>query len=187
MLLRTKTKAASAGLTVLILLVLTASTLGQSAKRSARRQLADQLKDFKHTAYAMLQEADALNSFVRRRGLQWESHTYRLNALREHVNRLGKMLSELVAQKTVETDSQSLAIEHARPHLVSVAQNLTQAITLVNENRNNINWKEYADVVGNIYAHADALHNKTDTILDYEEAAVRLNKLALRSSPMPAD
>lgn len=60
MLLTTKMKAAPAGLTVLILLVLTASTLGQSAKRSARRQLADQLKDFKYTAYAMLQEADTL-------------------------------------------------------------------------------------------------------------------------------
>lgn len=81
-----------------------------------------------------------------------------------------QMLSDLDAQKTAGTDSQSLAIEHARPHLVSVAQNLTQAITLVTENRDNINCKEYADGVGDIYAHADALHNKTDTILDYEEA-----------------
>lgn len=187
MLFTTKMKAAPVGLTVLILLVLTASALGQSAKPSARRQLADQLKNFKYTAYAMLKEAETLNSFVPGRGLHWESHTYQLNALREHVNRLGKMLSKLEAQKAAGTESQSLAIEHARPHLVSVAQNLTQAITLVNENRNNINRNEYADAVSNIHAHADALYNKTDTILDYEEAAVRLNKLALRSSPVPAD
>ena len=181
MLLTTRMKAAPAALSLLTIFTLTASVHGAS------RPLGDQLKDFKYTTYAMLKEADTLNSLVPRRGLQWESHTYRLNALREHVNRLGKILSELEAQKAAGTHSQSLAIEHARPHLVSVAQNLTQAITLVNENRNNINSNEYADAVRNIYVHADALYNNTDTILDYEEAAVRLNKLALRPSPVPAD
>jgi len=49
----------------------------------------------------------------------------------------------------------------------------------VNENRSNVYRPEYAETVSDIYAHADALYNKVDTILDYEEAEMRLDNLEL--------
>jgi len=182
MLLTTKLKAAPVGLSVLILLVLAASAFGQSTKqsKSARRQLADQLNDFKYTTYTMLQEADTLSLSTSRKDLGWMSHSRALNDLRDHVNRLGKLLAKLEAQKSAGTEGQALAIEHARPDLVSVARNLTQAIALVNENRYSVNQEDYADAVSNMYAHADALYHNTDAILDYEEAGMRLDELELR-------
>jgi len=185
MLLTTRKKLVPSTLCVLICVFLTASAFGQAAKqaKSARTQVANQLKDFRSTAYTMLQEADTLNvSVAPIKDSSWEGHAYRLNSVRDHVNRLGKILTKLETQKSTATESQAMAIEHARPDLVSVARNLTEAIALVNENRNNVHRPDYAETVRSIYAHADALYNKMDTILDYEETEMRFDNLELPPS-----
>jgi hypothetical protein len=64
---------------------------------------------------------------------------------------------------------------------VPVAENVTLAIELVNERRNNIHWGEYADAVSDIYAHAESLDSKLDTILDYEDGRLRFERLELQS------
>jgi len=38
---------------------------------------------------------------------------------------------------------------------------------------------DFAEAVRNVYAHADSLYEKVDTLLDYESARVRLDKLEL--------
>ena len=145
-------------------------------------QVAKQLEDLKRTAFDMRSEADALKSMAPHKRLSWQSHTYRLEALKSHVHELGKSLAELEALKDVSTDGQALAIEQARLHLVPVAQNLTQAIELVNEDRNNVHWGEYTEAVSDIYSHADALHTKLDAILDYENARLRFDRLEVEQA-----
>jgi len=171
----------SSMLTVLLLVVLESSALADTTPQRSP-QVAEQLSDFKRTAFEMRREADTLKSFMPLKRLHWQSHTYRLHALKNHVNEMGKSLAELEAIKLTATEAQGMAIEHARPHLVSVAQNLTQAIELVRENRNNVHWGKYGEAMNNIYAQADALHTKLDTILDYENARMRLEGLELQTA-----
>jgi hypothetical protein len=170
-------------LTILLLFGLTDSAMAETTTFH-NPQVEKQLTDFKQTAFEMRREADTLKSMTPCKRLSWESHTYRLATLKDHVNEMGRSLTELEAQKSIATDGQALAIEHARPHLVSVAQNLTQAINLVNENRNSIQWGEYGDAISDIYSHADALHTKLDAILDYEKARLRFDRLELDPSSM---
>ena len=179
MLLTIKLLMAPSALTGVLLVVLATSAVAETATQS-HVQVADRLADFKRAAFEMRDEADTLKSYTRNKQLHWQSHTYRLNALKVHVNELGKTLAELEAQKPLASNGHAMAIEHARPHLVSVAQNLTQAIELVNENRNTIHWTEYGETVSNIYAHADALHTKLDTIMDFENSKMRLEALELQ-------
>lgn len=148
------------------------------------RPVGDQLVEFKRTAFEMRNEADALKSLTFSRGLNWQSHSSRLNALKDRVNEMGRSLAELEASKARAIEGQALAIEHARPHLVSVAANLTEAIQLVNENRSHIHLSEYREAVSDIYAQAEALHNKLDTILDYEDARKRFEDLELQSAQL---
>jgi hypothetical protein len=82
----------------------------------------------------------------------------------------------------VANQNQVIAIEQARPHLESIAQNLTAAIESINESRPNIHSTEYAEAVDSVYAHTDELHTKVDTILDYDAARTRLDKLELQEA-----
>jgi hypothetical protein len=75
-----------------------------------------------------------------------------------------------------------MAIENARPHLVGVAQEVTEAIDLLSEDRRSVYWPPYSDAVSNIYNHATSLHETVDTILDYEQARIRLLELDLSPS-----
>jgi hypothetical protein len=143
-------------------------------------ELTRELSDFKRVALEMRREADVLSSFTPQRQLSWQSHASRLNTLRDHVNELGESLAQLEAMKPVANETQTQAIDHARPHLVSVAKNLTEAIELVNEDRRNVYWGDYGEAVSDVYSQADALHGKLDAILDYEKAKTRLETLELQ-------
>src|ERR1700741_2997522 len=94
----TKLLMTSSMLTVLFLVVLAPSALADTATQQSP-QVADQLADFKRTAFEMRREADTLKSFTPNKRLHWQSHTYRLEALKNHVNKMGKSLSELEALK----------------------------------------------------------------------------------------
>lgn len=179
MLPKTKLLKASSLLTVLLLVGMADSAVAGSSTLHSPH-VAKQLADFKRTAFQMRREADALKSMTPHKRLSWQSHTHRLDALKNHVNSMGRSLAELEAQKAIATEGQALAVERARLHLVSVAQNLTQAIELVNEDRNNVHRGEYGEAVSDIYTHAEALHTKLDTILDYENARMRFDRLELQ-------
>ena len=164
-----------------IITLLLSVSLSSPALADNPKWVGNQLSDFKTTAYQMRTEADLLKSYTLGKRLSWETHTRQLSILKDQVNQLGKNLADLESQKSVANENQVMAIEQVRPHLESIAQNLTFAIESVNENRPNVHSMEYAEAVDSVYAHADDLHTKVDTILDYDAARTRLDKLELQS------
>ncbi len=180
MLLTKKLKMIVGGLT---LLVVAAMALPASAERrvenaDAQRQVADRLGGFKSTASKLHRQADLLQSHTYS-GRSWQTHANQLATVTDHVNRLGRSLSELEEMKPHANDSQKLAIEHARSHLVAIAQSTTRAIALLKENRANTRFPEYGEVANDIYDHADTLHTKLTAILDFEDSKARLDALEL--------
>ena len=143
------------------------------------KRVGQQLRSFKATASQMKSEADLLKSYTPGKRLSWQTHASQLVVLRDQVNQLGKNLAFLEANKPVATENQVMAIDHARPHLESIAENLTRAIQLVDEDRRNIHSTEYVEAVNSVYTNADDLHTQVDTILDYEASQGRFDKLEL--------
>jgi len=180
--LRKKSSIISSAMAVLVITAMVGSAFAAESPTQGHRQVANELTDLKRTASKMRDQADILNSFTPAKQLSWQSHTARLNAIKDHVNEMGQSLAELEAMKPMANQTQALAIEHARPHLVSVASNLTEAIELVNENRRNVYWSDYGEAVEAVYSHADALHTKLDTILKYEKDKMRMDNLELQTS-----
>jgi len=166
-------------LSVLLLFSLAGPALADSVTGN-KLQITKQLAELKQTAADLRHQADLLDSMTPNRHLSWQSHADRLETLKDHVNEMGKSLAELEAQKAMATQEQALGIEHVRLHLVPVAHNLTKAIELVNENRSNVHRGEYGDTVSDIYAHAETLHTKLDTIIDYHNARMRFDRLELQ-------
>jgi hypothetical protein len=181
MLFTKKLKMGFSGLALLFVaaLALPASAETQVQNLEAQRQVAARLGDFKSTALKLRRQADTFQSH-RNSSVSWQTHANHWADLTNHVNQLGRSLSELEEMKPQASDSQKLAIEHARPHLVAIAQSTTRAIELLNENHGIVGFPQYREVVGDIYDHADTLHTKLDVILDSENSKERLDALELQ-------
>ena len=141
----------------------------------SQSSIAEQLKDFKSSAHAIRIESDVLRSFGSNPRLSWQTHSFKHIALKEHINAMGQMLKQLEAQMSVASETQRMAIEQARPHLAAAAEDLTNAMNLAEENRRNVNFREYADSIQSLSAHADSLYELLDTVLDYEHAKTRMD------------
>jgi hypothetical protein len=181
MLLSKKLEMGLFGFTILFVAALATSASAESRmpNADAQGQVADRLADFKSTASQLHREADTLNSRRNSRA-SWQTHALHLENLTGHVNQLGRSLAELEALKPAASESQRAAIEHARPHLVSIAQSTTRAIELLKDNRATVHFPEYGEAASDIYAHAEALHMKLDAVLDFESAKERLDALELQ-------
>lgn len=175
---------AVSALTVLALAVpATVWAAAATTQAAPHPEVTTALKELKSTAFEARREADTLESFTRSRQLSWQSHAYRLHTLKQHVNDMGKKLAGLESIKSLASQHQQTAIEHARPHLVVTAEQLTDAIEMLNENRRSIHHSDYAEAMRNIQTHTDSLHKKVGTILDYESARIRLDNLDLSPAP----
>jgi hypothetical protein len=152
-----------------------------TAEKSATHPVvSNHLTDFKSGAYQMRKEADRLNTLGSR--VSWQTHSQSLGTLTDQVNDLGKVLARMEALKTESGQTQQMAIESVRTHLVAVAQSLTQAIEMLRENRYSISQPAYADTLESLYKHSHSLYEKVDTILDYEGARTRFDNLELQPS-----
>ena len=172
---------ASCAIVVSALVILATISYAKTTAKDAvpHPQVAAELTEFKRTVFEMRGEADALHSFTRNGQIHWQSHTNRLHALKQHVHKLGKHLASLESLKPSASESQQMAIEQARPHLVAAAQNLTEAIEMVNANRRSVYDADYREAVRSMQIHADSLHEKLGAILDHEKAKIRLGNLGL--------
>lgn len=152
------------------------------AETASTPDVAKALADFKSKAFQVQREAGILKSYTPNSRLHWKSHTDRLSTLKKHVNDMGGMLARLEEMKPVATESQQLAIDNARPHLVAIADQVGRAIGLVNESRSSVKWSPYSDTVADISQHTASLYEKLDTILNYESAKARLDGLEIPES-----
>jgi DNA repair ATPase RecN len=186
MLLSKKLNIVVGGLTLALIaaLSLPASAESRMQDPETQRKVADRLDNFKSTAFQMQRHADTLQSH-KNSNLSWQSHVKQLANLKDHVNQLGKSLAELEGMKPHASDTQRLAIDHARPHLVAIAENTARAIEMLNDNHSIVRFPEYGEVADDIYDHADELHTKLDAILDFEDSKGRLEALELQ--PMSSE
>jgi hypothetical protein len=166
--------------TATILAVFLAVPVIQAAATTlAKPDVNTPMKEAKRASYQLRNTADTLHAITRSGGLSWQSHSSYLNSVREHVNQLGKMLTNLEDLKSHATETQQMAIEAMRPRLVETANALTNAIELLNERRHNVYFGEYHDAVQTVSEQAASLHQTLDATLAYEAAKAKLNSLEL--------
>jgi hypothetical protein len=63
-----------------------------------------------------------------------------------------------------------------------MAEELTQALNLLSDDRKSVYRSPYTDTVSNLYDHAESLYETVDTIMDYENARSRLSNLDVTTS-----
>lgn len=145
-------------------------------------EVSNQLTSFKQTALELRRQASTLDSMTPARQLDWRSHAHSLETLKQQVNQLGQALTALEELKAQANEEQRMAIDNARPHLAAMAEELTQALNLLSDDRRSVYRSPYIDMVSNLYSHAASLYETVDTIMDYENARIRLSNLDLTTS-----
>jgi len=177
-----KSSILSAAILAVFLAVLFAKAAATAATTSTTVDVNAPMKEAKQASYVLREGADKLHSVARSGGLSWQSHSWHLNSVRENVNQLGEMLTNLESLKAHATEAQQMVIEAMRPRLVETATALTNAIQLLNERRHNIYFDEYRNAVRTINERAYSLHQSFDAVGDYEAAKARLDRLQLLRS-----
>jgi len=171
-----------AGLFVVALGAMPAFAEAPRAPAVQNPDLHQRLKEFRSQAFQLRSSAATLKSFTPNSRMSWQTHVYSLDTIREQINDLGRKLAVLETMNPEGNESHQMAIENARPHLVATAEELREAIAMVNDNRRSVERQPYTETVDDLYNHAASLYQTVDTILDYENARVRLERLELPTS-----
>jgi len=157
--------------------VLTADTNNSTPDPAKVHEVADHLAAFEQQAVDVSRLSDELLTLTRNHKTNWESHAYYLNSLRHDVNGLGLMLRELEQSKPQASEAQQMAIERARPHLVTLASETSEALDLVRAGRSNLWQIQYKQTIADLSKQAHILYQTVDTIVNYHNADDRLDKL----------
>lgn len=113
-----------------------------SAQTSTRdsQEVNDLLSESKAEAHMLESDADQLERFSSS-GLSFQSHAGKINEIKEHVNKTGKLLDELENARESASSWQQKAIDEIRPLLQEIAEGTTLAIEFINENQNRVQMK----------------------------------------------
>lgn len=156
---------------------LRADTNSSTPDPAKAQDVANHLSTLEEQAAVVSGDADTVWSLSRDHHTNWQSHAYYLNNLREDVNSMGRLLAELEEMKPEASEAQQMAIERARPHLVALAKETSEALDLLRTGNRNLAQPDYKETVADLSGHADILYQTVDTIVDYHNADDRLDKL----------
>ena len=141
------------------------------------QDVANHLSAFEQQAAQVSLDAETVRSLSQDHQINWQSHAYYLNNLRQDVNSMGKLLAELEEMKSNGSEAQRMAIERSRPHLVALAAVTTEALNLLSARSDNVLRLQYRETVADLSTQADILYQTLDTIVDYHNVNDRLDNL----------
>lgn len=123
------------------------------------------LSEAKSHAVQAEEHAATLKSYTTS-GLSWESHASELNAMRLHINDLGKVAKELEDARPEGSPWQQVAIDRIDPLLRDMADQLTSTINHLNAHKSQIKMQAYRDYTA---ANYDLASRTAAIISDYVE------------------
>jgi chaperonin cofactor prefoldin len=114
-------------------------------------------------------DAATLESYARNRA-SWHSNANQLQLIKEHVNELGKLSSDLSAKRDLGSPWQKMAIDQVDARLRELADVLTITINHLNENQSRVHMPEYRDYVKANYELTSRIAQMIHDFVDYDKA-----------------
>ena len=135
------------------------------------------LSDVKAEAIALENDCDQLAQWAGNRRLSWESHSEKLNLIREHVNKAGRLLSDLHAVRDTASPWQQQAIDRIYPLLKELAGNTEGMINLLNDTSHAYRFPEYRDYAKAGYKLAENIKALVSDYVEYGEHEAEYRRL----------
>lgn len=166
----TATMSALALLSVLFLSTAPAVFAGPRPNDSA--EVTKLLSEVKSEAIQLKYDAEDMKSFTRSK-LTWQSHSAKIEQIKQHVNKSGELLSKLNDAKTSASPWQNRAIDEITPLLKELAASVSSTIEHLNKDRGRIHTPPYTDYVAST---ADLATDLSGLISDYVAYGEAKNK-----------
>lgn len=128
-------------------------------------------------ALELKHDAAQMESFARSSGLTWKSHAQQINMIKQHVNKVGELLTKLSAARETAAPWQQKAIDQIEPLLKQLAANTEATINHLNERKSGVQGSTYRDYALANYHAAEKLAALISDFVDYDEAMENLDTL----------
>ncbi len=139
----------------------------------------DLLAEAKSEAHQLEADAGQMEQFARS-GLTHHSHGVKLNAIKEDVNKAGKLLTDLETEREYASAWQQKAIDEIRPLLREIADNTEAAIEYINQHQSEIKLSQppYNTYLSENYKVAGELATLITDYVDYGQHKAHFERLA---------
>ncbi len=124
------------------------------------QDVANHLSELEAQASKVGRHAESLWMISRSHHTARDSHAYYMNNLMRDINSMGQLLAELEQMKPQATESQKMAIDNARLHLVTLADKTTEARDLLRAGGENVKQTQYKETVAELSRQADIFHQE---------------------------
>ncbi len=128
------------------------------------------LKDFDATASALGSNADLLRTYINAANMDADSHLDQLETIKAEINKMGKELASLEAQRSSLSTWEQQAVDKSLPLLKNVAANTESAIHYFNANRNILWTPVYRGYADAIYQDSEKISKTVGDYLKYAKA-----------------
>lgn len=167
---------ASLALSLIALAFAMAPVCGAQASKDSK-EASRLLSDVKSEAVQLRHDADELKAFTHST-LTWQSHSAKVDQIKEHVNNAGELVSKLDNARDEASPWQQQAIDRITPMLKELAANTTATIEHLNQRPQLLHTGPYADYVAANYEVASSLAELISDYVDYGKSKARSEDLA---------
>ena len=147
------------------------------AQKQENPQVTQLLADARDEAAQLSRDADEMESLIRT-DVSWQTHAAMLETVKDHVNELGRIATQLEQKRDSASQWQQQAIDRMLPVLKELAANTTAAINHLNENKSRpLETSSYPQY---LKENAESAHNLADMIssfVKYGESRAKVEKL----------
>lgn len=112
-----------------------------------------------------------------RSSLSWKSHGQQINMIKEHVNKMGQILSQLHDARGEASPTHQQAIDRIAPLLQEIASNTTSVINHLNEHPNRTWNPEYKNYVAENARLSSELSGAINDFVEYDRTKTRMDAL----------
>jgi hypothetical protein len=163
---------------LLAMLAISASQGLMAADEPAQdsEQIAELFQQAKESSAQLTRDSEELVTFQKSR-LSWESHAQQVDAIKEHVNNIGKLEEKLRNARESGSAWQQEAIDRVNPLLKEIADNLENTIEHLNNNRSALFAPPYPEYVQTNADLATELHSMIADFVDYGKSKQKFQEL----------
>jgi hypothetical protein len=151
----------------------------QQASTQDSLQIAELFKQARVESAQLQRDSEELVRFHKTL-LSWESHAQQVQAIKEHVNKVGELEQQLRDARESGSAWQQEAIDRINPLLKELADNLTSTINHLNEHKSALFASPYPEYVKANAELAVKLHTMISDFVDYGQTKQAFQELQNR-------